>query len=108
MDLPLLQSPEQRWLCARCTVTAVTRGQPNRFHECAGLGGISAPLVLEGSGGVIRAVLREDYVRGEQVTVDDAGRPVMAVVTERPDGSYDTVVNAPAARGGGGVHELDR
>jgi len=108
MDLPFLQPPEQRWSCARCTVTAVTRGRPNRFHTCAGLGGISAPLVPEGSGGVVRAVLREDYVGGEHVTADDAGRPVAAVVTERPDGSYDTVVNAPVARGGGGAHGLDR
>jgi hypothetical protein len=72
------------------------------------MGGLTAPLVLDGTGGITRAVVREDYVRGETVVTDDAGRPIAAVVTERPDGSYDTVVNAPVARGGGGIHELDR
>jgi hypothetical protein len=47
---------------------------------------------------------REDYVGTERVQlieVDGKARPVMAAVTERPDGSNDTVVYAPVATGRG-------
>lgn len=44
------------------------------------------------------AVGREDYEGDEKgVTHDGDGRAVMAVRTERADGSYDTHVFAPAA-----------
>jgi hypothetical protein len=59
-----------------------------------------APLVPAGSGARVLAVEREDYVGGELVAYDDNRRPIAAVVTERPDGSNDVMVNAPAARGG--------
>lgn len=96
--IPVLQAPEQRWECASCTVTAVTRGETNRYHQCAGLAGILAPLVPAGSGARILALEREDYVGSEIVARDGNGRPVMAVVTERPDGSNDVMVNVPTAQ----------
>jgi len=97
----LLQPPQQFWECPNCTVTDCTTGQSNRFHPCAGMGGLTAPLVPVGSGARVTAVLREDYVGREAVQSDADGRPVMAVVTERPDGSNDVMVNVPTARGAG-------
>lgn len=97
----LLQPPEQHWVCPSCSAAEVTRGAPNRFHDCPALGGLTAPMVPAGSGARVLAVERQDYVAGEQVQTDAAGRPVMAVVTERPDGSTDVLVLAPTARGGG-------
>ena len=93
----LLES-QQRWTCPNCTATAATVGQPNRFHHCPGLGLITAPMVLAGTDCRVRAVLREDYVGDEIVQYDAWGRPVMAVVTDRSDGSNDVAVLAPTAR----------
>jgi hypothetical protein len=99
----LLRLPDQDWECPNCPATDRTTGQTNRWHQCAGLAGILAPLVPAGSGARVFAVEREDYVGDEIVQVDGNGRPVMAVVTERPDGSNDVVVNAPTARATGGM-----
>jgi hypothetical protein len=87
---------EQRWTCPNCTTTSVTHGAENRFHPCPGLAGFLAPMVLDGVRARVRAVVREDYVGAEDVRYDDAGRPVMSVVTDRDDGR-DCVVYAPAA-----------
>ena len=85
----------QKWACPNCSAYAVTFRQTNRFHPCSGLGGLTAPMVRAGTRCQVRAVVREDYVGTEDVTYDDSGRPVMAVVTERPDGSNDVAVYAP-------------
>lgn len=95
----ILQPPQQHWTCPNCPVTAVTEGKPNRFHDCRGLAGLLAPMVLEGFTGQVRAVEREDYIGDAQVRYDGNGRPVVAVVTERPDGSNDVTVFAPTAKG---------
>lgn len=102
MDLVILQPPEQHWTCGNCSDTAVTRGQPNRFHQCRGLAGILAPMVLDGQRSRVLAVEREDYIGREIVQYDGNGRPVMAVRTDHWDGSNDVIVNAPTARGAGG------
>jgi hypothetical protein len=94
----ILQPPQQRWSCPNCPATDVTFGKPNRFHRCRGLAGLLAPLVLDGSGARVLAVEREDYIAGQLVQYDGEGRPVAAVVTERPDGSRDVMVNAPTAK----------
>jgi hypothetical protein len=78
-------------------VDVTPAGLPNRFHTCQALAGITAPLVPAGSGVRVRAVEREDYVGREIVQYDGNGRPIMAVVTDRPDGSNDVVVMAPTA-----------
>jgi hypothetical protein len=98
----ILQLPEQHWTCAHCCATDVSRGQANRFHQCAGLAGVLAPMVLDGFRGRVLTVERQDYIGREMVQYDGNGRPVMAVVTERPDGSTDVIVNAPTAQGAGG------
>lgn len=87
----LLLNGEQRWSCPNCTVTTVTQGQPNQFHECAGLMGLNAPLVIDGTDCKVEAVERQDYIG-----TDNASR-IMSVVTTRADGSNDTAVFAPTA-----------
>jgi hypothetical protein len=88
----------QHWTCPNCPVQEWTTGKPNRFHNCPGLAGITAPMVLAGTDCRVRAQVREDYVGDELVQYDAHGRPIMAVVTERPDGSNDVTVLAPTAR----------
>lgn len=88
----ILLNAEQHWSCPNCNVTAVTVGQPNQFHECAGLNGLQAPLVIDGTDCKVEAVERGDYI-GEE----NAGR-IMSVVTTRADGSNDTAVFAPTAQ----------
>jgi hypothetical protein len=57
--------------------------------------GLTAPMIPEGSGFKVTAHEREDYIGSEDVQYAD-GRPVMQVVTERPDGT-DVLVYAPTA-----------
>lgn len=95
--MALILDAEQRWVCPNCTTTAVTRGMPNRFHDCPGLKGLQAPMVLEGTRCKIEANEREDYVGGETVRLDGDGRPMMNVVTTRDDGQ-DCAVFAPLAK----------
>lgn len=98
MAAVLLTLPPVRWVCPNCLAEAVTPGDtPNRFHECRGLAGITAPMVPAGSRSRVRAVVREDFVASEIVQYDGYGRPIMSVITERPDGSNDVAVLAPTA-----------
>lgn len=99
MSAVILDREPRQWECAHCPVTDVTPWDtPNRFHPCPGLGGITAPMIPAGSGAHTRSVVREDYVGDEIVQYDWWGRPIMSVVTERPDGSNDVTVLAPTAR----------
>jgi hypothetical protein len=104
VTVPFLQPPVTRWECGHCNARDTTRqaGPHTRFHPCAGLG-IVAPMVPEGSGARTVAKEREDYIGSEQVQTNAAGRPIMSVSTERPDGSNDLVVFAPTARAGSGA-----
>lgn len=95
MDVPIIGG-EQHWVCPNCPAEHVGAA-PNRFHQCAGLKGLVAPLVVEGVDCQVRAVEREDYVGTDKVQLDGDGRPIMAVVTERADGSNDVAVLAPTA-----------
>lgn len=92
----MILDAEQRWVCPNCDRAEVTVGADNRFHRCSGLAGLLAPMVLDGVRALVRAVVREDYVGGEDVQYDDDDRPVMSVVTERGDGR-DCAVFAPTA-----------
>lgn len=96
--IPLLQ-PEHRWECPNCPQVHVTNEpEPHTpFHSCRGLRGLTAPFIPFGSRAVVEAVEREDYVAGDDVQVDGNGRPVMSIVTRRPDGSNDCAVLAPTA-----------
>lgn len=95
-----------RWECPNCVATHGTADpRPHTpMHQCAGLRGLMAPLVrvppqrVELPRGVrVVAVERGDYVAGERVQADGEGRPVMAVRTERADGSNDVHILAPTA-----------
>jgi hypothetical protein len=106
MNIPILRNPITHWECERCPALDQTNvaGVHTRFHRCAALGGAELPMIVRGSGARVILREREDYVGAERVQlieVDGKARPVMAAVTERPDGSNDTVVYAPVATGRG-------
>lgn len=99
MSVPLLQSVT-RWECPNCWVTDVTRALPpgaSRFHTCAGLHGLTAPLVRAGTSCKVEAEERADYLSGEIQNSGDDGKPYMAVRTTRDDGE-DLAVNAGLAQ----------
>lgn len=97
MPAHILEPPVQRWQCSYCNTRAVTKGQPNRYHNCPGLKGVMAPMVLEEDRGLVlvRTRVREDYIGKDTVTMNDDGVPIMAVETLRADGSNDLAVMAP-------------
>lgn len=103
-EIPILANPATLWDCPNCTQTAMTNvASPHtRFHDCPGLGGLSAPFVQQATnrGPVeVKPVVREDYVGGERgLTYDADGKPIMAIVTRYDDGSNDAAVFAPVAR----------
>lgn len=91
---------ESRWACPNCTSTEITHdaGPHTRFHACAGLRGLTAPMVPAGTRCKVEAHDRQDYVSGDHVQRDGEGRPVMSVVTTRDEGQ-DALVLAPCAVG---------
>jgi hypothetical protein len=98
VDLPIIPAPVRRWECQHCNYHCVTH-EPrphSQMHPCGGFGGLTMPMVLEGSGARTRLVEREDYVGREDVQLVD-GRPVMSAITDHPDGRNDLVVFAPTA-----------
>lgn len=97
--IPLL-TPERRWACPNCSTEDVTHeARPHtRFHACPGLHGLTAPMIAAGTKAKVTAVEREDYI-GEDKVFLHHGRPIMAVATERNDGT-DRAVFAPTATGG--------
>ncbi len=102
----LLEMPARHWECPQCPLTDVTReARPHtRMHVCAGLGGITAPMVPAGAQAEHRLVEREDYIGREAVQLH-GGRPVMAVRTTRDDGE-DCTVFAPTATAHGIVRSM--
>lgn len=98
MSVALLESFDD-WACPNCTVSERTRSLPpgaSRFHTCAGLHMLTAPLVRAGTSCKVTAELREDYLAGEVQRTGDDGRPYMAVRVTRDDGE-DLAVNAGLA-----------
>lgn len=103
--VPIL-SVEKRWECPSCGRRHVTR-EPrphSELHACPAQHGLMVPFV-EVHGTELKKhsvrhvpVEREDYVGTEEgVRFDSEGRAVMAVRTERADGSNDCHVFATAA-----------
>lgn len=93
--MTVLLDPWQDWECPNCGLAERTRPLPpnaSRMHPCPRLHGLTAPLVRAGIDCKVIAVERGDYLDGEQQRTGDDGRPYMAVVTERADGSNDVVV----------------
>jgi hypothetical protein len=102
VNVPLLTAVT-RWECPNCDITDVTRGPvPNRFHTCAGLHALTAPLIPAGVHCAVVAEERGDYLNGEIQATGDDGKPYMAVRTIR-DGGEDLAVNAGLAQMRGNV-----
>lgn len=102
--VPILNA-KRLWECPNCDLTDVTHeAQPHsRMHTCAGLRGLTAPMVPAGTRCKVEAKEREDYVRDEVVTYDDDKRPIMRVETTREEGN-DVAVFAPMAKTEFGVN----
>ena len=98
----ILEPPVKLWDCPSCGAEHATReARPHvPMHECRAMRGCSVPFIERGGPrSHVRVVERDDYVGDELVYAPD-GRPVMAVVTERADGSNDVHAFAPTARAG--------
>lgn len=96
--MTFLEAPVRWWKCPNCDVVDRTQ-RPDvhtQFHDCRALG-VTIPLI-EVSDPEARpdgrqvVVEREDYLGAENAD------PMMAVRTERGDGSNDCTVFAPTAR----------
>lgn len=95
----LLDQPVTRWYCPNCTITDTTAGLlPNRYHTCAGLHMLTAPLLREGTRATVTAEEREDYLGDDIQATGDDGRVYMAVRTTYDDHD-DVAVNAGLAVG---------
>lgn len=101
----ILLDPSRRWQCPSCDRQLKTEQPVSTIplHPCKENKGLLVPFV-EVHGVELRkhssrhvVLEREDFVGSELVQTDGEGRPVMAVVTERADGSNDTQVYAPTA-----------
>jgi hypothetical protein len=102
----VILNPSKRWQCPSCDAQHVTtEARPHTpFHSCRGQKGLTVPYV-EVSGVEYRknssrhvVVERGDWVGSEKgVRTDAEGKAVMAVRTERADGSFDCAVFAPSA-----------
>lgn len=107
MPIPVLNST-RLYECPSCGFqhTSTTPGRQTPTHVCPRQRGLSVPLVAVLNGdslpsGSARhvAVERQDFIGNERgVTHDDTGRAVMAVRTERADGSNDCRIFAPIAQ----------
>lgn len=99
MQVPMFEAPVHRWECHHCSFRDTTRGAGphTRMHPCSGLGGLTTPMVPEGSGARVVANEREDYVGREDVQRSADGRVLSSISTEYPDGRNDLVVFAPTA-----------
>lgn len=98
---------EKWWECPSCghQRTTTTSRLITPMHACPRQAGLDVPLTQVNSNEGIRrgtvrhlSVEREDYI-GDEVGVrhDLTGRAVMALRTERADGSNDVAVFAPTA-----------
>jgi hypothetical protein len=93
LTIPLFDAPE-RWHCPNCHVTDVTAPLPpgqSRYHPCAGLHGLSAPLIRDGTRAKVEAHEREDYLNGDQQQRGDDGKVYMNVEVTRDEGTDVTV-----------------
>jgi len=99
VNVPLLTTFDD-WECPNCDVTDHTPALPpgaSRFHTCAGLHMLTAPLVRAGTRCKVEAEERADYLDHEIQDTGDDGKPYMAVRVTREDGD-DLAVNAGLAQ----------
>ena len=106
--IPLLKA-SQAWNCPNCDTTDMTAPLPpgsSRFHTCAGLHMLTAPIIRADphAPGLTRrckveAEERADYLNGETQAMGDDGKAYMAVTTRYADGRNYLAVNAGLAHG---------
>ena len=89
----ILTPPLRVWTCDKCGIEErhATVGADQRWHRCRALG-MDWPLFEAVTGARTVVVEREDYVGQETGLRFTGSRPVMAALTERPDGSNDLTV----------------
>jgi len=87
-----------RYVCPNCDVRSETNNGGTMMHVCAGLSGLSAPMVPEGSDAKVEAFRREDYLGGDLAQHDGDGKAFSHLVTTHGDGHTDVVVLAPTIR----------
>lgn len=100
MPAVLLRLPVTGWECPNCDITDVTGPLPpnaSRYHTCAGLHMLSAPLVRAGTRCKVTAEERADYLGGEIQATGDDGKPYMAIRTTLDD-HENLLVNAGLAQ----------
>lgn len=100
MSGPVLLDARQGWYCPNCDVTDVTAPLPpgsSRYHTCAGLHMLTAPLVRAEVKAKVEAAERDDYLCGDFQATGDDGKPYMNIRLTREDGE-DLWVNAGLAR----------
>lgn len=103
--MTVLLDPTRRWECPSCGRQHVTDKPLSTIplHPCRSQRGLLVPFVevhgVELKKYTARHLVleREDYVGSENVQTDGDGRPVMAVQTDRADGSNDCQTFAPCA-----------
>lgn len=98
----MILNAERRWECPSCHQQHVTtEHRPHTpFHACKALGGLTAPFVEVRGSELDRHAARHVVVeRGDYIGDDKTAGRVMAVNTERADGSNDCTVYAPTAIG---------
>lgn len=90
----------REWRCPGCSfvLTVDKPASVTPYHPCPMAGGLKVPMVAAGVRAKLTVVERGDWVGGDTVTLDDSGRAVQAVLTERDDG-MDCTVYAPLAKG---------
>lgn len=103
----ILDPPLRTFVCPSCDATHTVRdARPiTPMHMCKALKGLMAPFVETHGAQTLargavrhRVVERDDYLAGERgIRIDGDGRVVMAISTERADGSNDVHVFAPSA-----------
>lgn len=112
-NVPTL-SVTRRWECPSCGQRhETTETKPHvPMHECSAQRGMTVPFVSVDNygdlGRQVRHVVveREDQISGEKgLHFDGEGRPIMAVRTERADGSNDIHVFPGFASGVGKSRE---
>jgi hypothetical protein len=96
------------WVCPNCNMAERTRPLPvnaSRMHDCPGLHGLTAPLVLKDTDCKVLATEREDYLAGEIQRTGEDGKPYMNVNTVYADGHNDLRVFPGVARGASSASE---
>lgn len=91
----LLEPPVRNWACPSCQLEDVSSAPGTRMHHCAGLSGLTAPMVEVPKLGIKpdarhRVLEREDYCPDED--------RIMSVVTDHGDGRNDCTVFPMTAR----------